>query len=117
MYKIDAIVRPERTNLVIEALEEAGCTGYHLFNITGAGQQKGVEVFTGRGAGTAIRTALPKTLISTVVAEEMKEGAIEAILSSARAGEEGAIGDGKIFITRIDEVIRVSSGERGTAAI
>ena len=117
MYKIEAIVRPERTNLVIEALEEAGCNGYHLYNITGAGQQKGVEVFTGRGAGTAIRTALPKTLISTVVAAEMKDAAVDAIISAARAGEKGAIGDGKIFITRIEEVIRVSSGERGTAAI
>ena len=117
MYKIDAIVRPERTNLVIEALGDAGCNGYHLFNITGAGQQKGVEVFTGRGAGTAIRTALPKTLISTVVTEEMKEAAVNAIITAARAGAEGAIGDGKIFITRVDEVIRVSTGERGTDAI
>ena len=117
MVKIEAIIRPERVNQVVQALEDIGCKGFHFVNVTGQGQQQGVEVFTGRGAGTAIRTALPKTLISTVVAEEMKEGAIEAILSSARAGEEGAIGDGKIFITRIDEVIRVSSGERGTAAI
>ena len=117
MIKIEAIVRPERVNLVLTALEEAGCTGYHLFNITGAGQQRGVEVFTGRGAGTVVRTALPKTMITTVVADDMKAAVIEAILEVARTGEEGAIGDGKIFISGIDDVVRVRTGESGSVAL
>jgi nitrogen regulatory protein PII len=117
MIKIEAIVRPERVNLVLTALEEAGCTGYHLFNITGAGQQRGVEVFTGRGAGTVVRTALPKTMITTVVADGMKAAVIEAILAVARTGEEGAIGDGKIFISGIDDVVRVRTGESGDVAL
>ena len=117
MIKIEAIVRPERVNLVIDALKDVGCTGYHLFNIHGAGQQGGVEVFTGRGAGTATRSALPKTLLTVVVSDANKEGVIQAIIDSARSGEEGAIGDGKIFITEISDAIRVRTGERGDDAI
>ncbi|NQW16519.1 MAG: P-II family nitrogen regulator [Chloroflexi bacterium] len=117
MIKIEAIVRPERVNLVIAALEDAGCTGYHLFNITGAGQQRGVEVFTGRGAGTVVRTALPKTLISTVIPDDMKDSVIEAIVGAARSAGDGAIGDGKIFISKMDEVVRVRTGESGDIAL
>ena len=117
MIKIEAVVRPERVNLVVDALEDAGCAGYHLFNIHGAGQQGGVEVFTGRGAGTTTRSALPKTLITIVVSDAKKDSVIEAIISSARTGEEGAIGDGKIFITEIADAIRVRTGERGDSAI
>ena len=117
MIKIEAIVRPERVNLVVDALEGAGCAGYHLFNIHGAGQQGGVEVFTGRGAGTVTRSALPKTLITVVVNDASKESVIEAIISSAKTGDEGAIGDGKIFVTEISDVVRVRTGERGDNAL
>jgi nitrogen regulatory protein P-II 1 len=117
MIKIEAIVRPERVNLVVDALESAGCAGYHLFNIHGAGQQGGVEVFTGRGAGTATRSALPKTLITVVVSDASKDSVVEAIIDAAKTGEEGAIGDGKIFITEISDVIRVRTGERGDSAL
>lgn len=117
MIKIEAIVRPERVNLVVDALADAGCAGYHLFNIHGAGRQGGVEVFTGRGAGTVTRSALPKTLITVVVSDAKKDSVIEAITSSARTGEEGSIGDGKIFITEISDAIRVRTGERGDDAI
>lgn len=117
MIKIEAIVRPERVNLVVDALEAAGCAGYHLFNIHGAGRQGGVEVFTGRGAGTATRSALPKTLITIVVSDSSKESVIDAIVGAARTGEEGAIGDGKIFISVISDAIRVRTGERGDEAI
>ncbi len=117
MIKIEAIVRPERVNLVVDALEAAGCAGYHLFNIHGAGQQGGVEVFTGRGTGTATRSALPKTLITVVVSEASKDSVVAAIIDSAKTGEEGAIGDGKIFITEISDAIRVRTGERGDSAL
>lgn len=117
MIKIEAIVRPERVNLVVAALEDAGCVGYHLFNIHGAGRQGGVEVFTGRGAGTATRSALPKTLITIVISDASKESVIDAIVNAARTGEEGAIGDGKIFVTELADAVRVRTGERGDAAI
>ena len=117
MIKIEAIVRPERVNLVVDALVEAGCGGYHLFNIHGAGKQGGVEVFTGRGTGTATRSALPKTLITIVISDSQKDAAIEAIIGSAKTSEEGAIGDGKIFVSEVSDAIRVRTGERGDDAL
>ena len=72
MIKIEAIIRPERINSVTEALEQAGCSGFHYQNVTGQGQQGGVEVFTGRG-GKMARAAVSKTLLVTVVPKEMKE--------------------------------------------
>ena len=117
MLKIEAIVRPERINQVTEALESAGCGGFHFQNVTGQGKQRGIEVFTGRGTATARRTSLPKTLLVTVVRDEMKEAAIEAILGAARADDEGAIGDGKIFISQISEVVRVRTDERNEEAL
>jgi nitrogen regulatory protein PII len=66
VIKIEAIVRPDPINIVIEALNEVGCRGFNVQNINGRGQQKGVEVFTGRGTTTATRTSLPKALITTV---------------------------------------------------
>ena len=117
MIKIEAIVRPERINLVVEAIEAAGCRGYHFENVTGRGQQGGIEVFTGRGGATAHRTALPKTMLVTVVKNEDKDKIVQAILKAARSDREGAIGDGKIFISPVSEVIRVRTGERNEAAL
>ena len=76
MIKIEAVVRPERVNVVVDALVDAGCGGYHVSNVTGKGTQQGVEVFTGRGATTTTRAALPKTVITTVVADDMKDAVI-----------------------------------------
>ena len=117
MIKIEAIVRPERINQVTAALEEVGCRGFHYQNVTGQGQQRGIEVFTGRGGTTATRSSLPKTLLVTVVPDEMKETVISTIINSARSGGEGAIGDGKIFISPVTEVVRVRTGERDAAAL
>lgn len=117
MIKIEAIVRPERTGDVVEALDKAGCGGYNYVNVTGRGNQQGIEVFTGRGASTTRRTALPKVLITTVVSDDKKEAVVQAIIGAARSGEEGDIGDGKIFITPVTEVIRVRTGERDGAAL
>ena len=117
MIKIEAIVRPDRVNIVIDALDAVGCRGFNVQNVNGRGQQQGVEVFTGRGALTTTRTSLPKALISTVVQEADKEKIIEAIVNSAKSSEEGAIGDGKIFITSVEDAIRIRTGERGGEAI
>jgi nitrogen regulatory protein PII len=117
MISIEAIVRPERVNQVAEALEQAGCQGFYYYNITGQGRQRGVEVFVGRGGQMARRSAVPKTLIRTVVPDEMKEAVVAAIIDAARGPGEGAIGDGKIFVSPVSDVIRVRTGERDEAAI
>ncbi len=116
MIKIEAIVRPERINQVTDALEQAGCAGFHYQNVTGQGQQRGVEVFTGRG-GRMAKAAVSKTLLVTVVPDELKDAAIEAIVDAARTPPDGQIGDGKIVTTRIEDAVRVRTGETGDSAI
>ena len=105
--------------LVEEAAEvvEAGVGGYHVLNVTGKGTQQGVEVFTGRGASTTTRAALPKTVITTVVRDGAKDAVVEAIISASRTGSDGQIGDGKIFVSPVSEVIRVRTGEKDEAAL
>ncbi|MEK9675218.1 MAG: P-II family nitrogen regulator [Chloroflexota bacterium] len=117
MIKIEAIVRPDRVNIVIDALDAVGCRGFNVQNVNGRGQQQGIEVFTGRGATTATRTSLPKAMITTVVQEADKEKIVDAIIGAAKSSEDGAIGDGKIFISPVSEVIRVRTGERNDAAL
>jgi nitrogen regulatory protein P-II 1 len=114
MLKIEAVFRPERVNTVSNALLDAGVTGFHYQNVTGQGQQQGVEVVTGRGGQSRTRSAVPKTLLVTVIPDDKKDAVVEAIISSTRSGE---IGDGKIFISKVDEVIRVRTGESGEEAI
>jgi nitrogen regulatory protein PII len=117
LIKIEAIVRPDRINLIVEALDEVGCGGFNVQNVNGRGQQQGVEVFTGRGASTATRTSLPKALITIVIPDADKEKIIQTILNSAKSSAEGAIGDGKIFVSPVTDVIRVRTGERDEAAL
>ena len=117
MLKIEAVVRPERTSTVLEALTAAGVKGYSYWNITGKGQQEGVEVFTGRGGHLSHRAALPKTMIMTVVPDDMNETVVDAIIDAARTSGEGAIGDGKIFITVVEDAVRVRTGETGESTV
>ncbi len=117
MIKIEAIVRPERIGDVVAALDEAGCGGYNYVNVTGRGNQQGIEVFTGRGASTIRRMALPKVMITTVVSDDKKEEVVNAIVGAARSADEGNIGDGKIFVSPVAEVVRVRTGERDSAAL
>ncbi len=117
MIKIEAIVRPERINDVTAALEAIGCGGFHFANVTGQGQQRGVEVFTGRGAALTHRSSLPKTLLVTVIREDQKDAVLEAIIEAARSSEEGAVGDGKIFVSTVNEVVRVRTRERDLDAL
>ena len=114
MIKIEAIFRPERVNAVSTALEESGISGFHYQNVTGQGQQKGIEVVTSRGGQTATRSAVAKTLLVTVVEDDKKDAVVEAIVSATRSGE---IGDGKIFVSPVQDVIRVRTGETGDSAI
>ena len=117
MIRIDAIIKPERVNVVLQAMSEAGCTGFTYSNVTGRGNQDGVEVFTGRGSSTQNRSSVPKVLVTTVTEKSNQKKVVDAIISAARTNEEGQIGDGKIFISEISEVIRVRTGESGEKAI
>ena len=116
MIKIEAIIKPERANSIGLALEEAGVGGYFLSNVSGKGNQKGVEVTIGRGTTKITRSSVPKTIITTVVDDSQKKKVLEILLDNAKTGE-GEIGDGKIFITKIEEAIRVRTSESGKEAL
>lgn len=112
MLKIEAIVRPESLDAVVEALGALGHAGLNIAEVRGHGRQKGMkELFRGREYENRF---VPKVKIEVVVKDEMAEAAIEAVIA---AGRTGRIGDGKIFTSPIAEAIRVRTGERGEAAI
>ncbi|MBN33004.1 MAG: hypothetical protein CL906_03655 [Dehalococcoidia bacterium] len=116
MIKIEAVIRPEMASSIGELLEEAGVGGYYMTNVTGKGNQKGVEVLTGRGTSAITRAAIPKTLITTVVSDELKDKVVNILISGAKSGE-GSIGDGKIFISKIEEAVRIRTNEKGKKAL
>jgi nitrogen regulatory protein P-II 1 len=112
MKKIEAIIKPFKLDEVKEALQEVGLQGITVLEAKGFGRQKGhTELY--RGAEYVV-DFLPKVKIELVVDDNMAERAVDAILQAAHTGR---IGDGKVFITHVDEAIRVRTGERGTEAI
>ena len=112
MKMVMAIVKPFKLDDVREALAEAGVTGITVTEVKGFGRQKGhTELY--RGAEYVV-DFLPKIKIETVVTDERLEAVIEAIQQAAGTGK---IGDGKIFVTSIDQVIRIRTGEVGADAI
>lgn len=112
MKKIVAIIKPFKLDEVREALSEIGVSGLTVTEVKGFGRQKGhTELY--RGAEYVV-DFLPKIKIEVVVAASMLDAAIEAIVKTARTGK---IGDGKIFVTSVEQVIRIRTGETGEAAI
>ena len=112
MKKIEAIIKPFKLDEVKEALQEIGIQGITVLEAKGFGRQKGhTELY--RGAEYVV-DFLPKVKLEVVLDENNVEQAIEAIKAAA---ETGRIGDGKIFVSKIDEVIRIRTGERGSNAI
>lgn len=112
MKRIEAIFRPDRLPLVKQALEDIGHAGITVIEVRGHGVQKGV-LQQWRGQEYAI-DLLPKTMVIVVVQDEAAEDTMEAIASAAQTG---AIGDGKIFVTDVAQVMRIRTGERGPAAV
>jgi len=112
MLKIEAVIQPAKLDAVKDALLEAGIEGITILEARGHGRQKGHSEFY-RGREYTI-DLLPKVKIELVVNDGLKDKAVQAILSAARTGH---IGDGKIFISRIDEAIRIRNDERGENAI
>jgi nitrogen regulatory protein P-II 1 len=112
MKKIEAIFKPFKLDEVREALSEIGISGLTVTEVKGFGRQKGhTELY--RGAEYVV-DFLPKVKIEVVIPDTMLEQAVEAIIKSARTGK---IGDGKIFITSVSQVIRIRTGETDEAAI
>ena len=112
MKKIEAIIKPFKLDEAREALSEIGVSGLTVTEVKGFGRQKGhTELY--RGAEYVV-DFLPKVKIEVVLPESMLERAIEAIVKAARTGK---IGDGKIFVTGVDQVIRIRTGETNEAAI
>jgi nitrogen regulatory protein P-II 1 len=112
MKKIEAIIKPFKLDEVREALSEIGVTGLTVTEVKGFGRQKGhTELY--RGAEYVV-DFLPKVKIEVVVAAGLVDKVIEAILGAARTGK---IGDGKIFVCPVEQVIRIRTGEAGEAAI
>ena len=112
MKKIEAIIKPFKLDEVREALSEVGIAGLTVTEVKGFGRQKGhTELY--RGAEYVV-DFLPKLKLELVVADANAERAVEAIIKAARTGK---IGDGKIFVTNVEQVIRIRTGESGEAAI
>ena len=112
MQKIEAIIQPSKLDAVKDALVEAGVSGMTIFEARGHGRQKGhTEFYRGREYAVDL---LPKIKLEIVVPDALLEAAVAAIANTARTGR---IGDGKIFISRIDEAIRIRNDERGEIAL
>ena len=112
MKLVTAVIKPFKLEEVREALGEVGVSGLTVTEVKGFGRQKGhTELY--RGAEYVV-DFLPKVKIEVVIEDNLVERAIEAI---QRAAHTGRIGDGKIFVTNVEEVIRIRTGERGSEAI
>jgi nitrogen regulatory protein P-II 1 len=112
MTKIEAVIQTSKLDAVKAALHEIGVEGMTVLEARGHGRQKGhTEFYRGREYTVDL---LPKIKLEMVLADDMVERAVDTIVAAARTGQ---IGDGKIFLSRVDEVIRIRNQERGVAAL
>jgi nitrogen regulatory protein P-II 1 len=112
MLKIEAIIQPAKLDIVKEALIEAGIEGITILEARGHGRQKGhTEFYRGREYTVDL---LPKVKLEIIITDDLKDKVIQAILGAARTGH---IGDGKIFISKVEDAIRIRNDERGDSAI
>jgi nitrogen regulatory protein P-II 1 len=112
MVKLEAIIQPSRLDAVKDALTDLGVEGMTISDVRGHGRQKGhSEVYRGREYSVDL---LPKVKLELVLSDNLAEAATDAIIKAASTGK---IGDGKIFISRVDEVIRIRNQQRGVAAL
>ena len=106
MVMIRAVVRPEKSAEVMQALQEAGFPAVTKIEVFGRGKQQGLLL------GKVLYDELPKEMLLLVVPEKDKDAAVRTILATARTAEKGAHGDGKIFVSAVDEVYTISSGSK-----
>jgi nitrogen regulatory protein PII 1 len=106
MIMIRAIVRPEKVDEVLSALMYAGYPSVTKMDVFGRGKQRGMKI------GEITYDELPKELILTVINDEDKDFVIDTVIKAARTGSKGAHGDGKIFISAVEEAYTISSGQK-----
>ena len=109
MIMVRAIIRPEKTDDVLAALMDAGFPAVTKMDVYGRGKQRGMKI------GEVTYDELPKEMIFTVIKDSDKDYVVKIIMQAARTGSKGAYGDGKIFVSPVDEVYTVSSGRKDTA--
>ena len=109
MIMIRAIVRPEKADDVMAALMEAGYPSVTKYAVAGRGKQRGIKI------GEVTYDELPKTMLMSVIKDEDQDFVIDIVMQAARSGKSGHFGDGKIFVSQVDEVYTISSGARDTA--
>ena len=108
MIMVRAIVRPEKADDVLAALMDAGFPAVTKFSVAGRGKQRGIKI------GEVTYDEIPKMQIMTVVSEKDKEYVVKTIVDAARTGGKGNFGDGKIFVSPVDEMVTISSGVKET---
>jgi|SRR5262245_17263901 len=112
MKKIEAVIRPIKIDAVKEALSEIGIAGMTVTDVRGYGRQRGrTERYRGN---TYVVNLLPKVKVEFVVPDDRADEVVEVVLEASRTGE---IGDGKVFVSTVEEAIRIRTGERGEAAL
>ncbi len=109
MLMIRSIIRPEKVDNTLAALMEAGFPAVTKMSVVGRGKQRGIKI------GEITYDEIPKELLITVVPSRDKDFVIKTIIKAAKTGEKGAFGDGKIFVTPVEEVYTISSGVKETA--
>ncbi len=108
LIMVRAIVRPEKVDAVLAALLDAGFPAVTKFSVAGRGKQRGIKI------GEVTYDEIPKVLLMSTVDEKDKDFVIKTIMDVARSGSAGAFGDGKIFITPVEEMYTISSGVKET---
>lgn len=109
MVMIRSIVRPEKVDAVLAALMEAGYPAVTKVSVVGRGKQRGIKI------GEITYDEIPKEMLLTVVPDRDKDFVIKTVMKIARTGEKGSFGDGKIFVSTVNEVYTVSSGVKETS--
>jgi len=110
MIMIRAIIRPEKADVVLAALMDAGFPAVTKYSVAGRGKQRGIKI------GEVTYDEIPKTMLMSVIQEEDKDFVINTIMNTARSGAKGAFGDGKIFISDVECAYTISSGVKEGAA-
>ena len=109
MIMVRAIVRPERADSVLAALMDAGFPAVTKYSVAGRGKQRGIKI------GEVTYDELPKEMLMTVIRAEDQDFVVKTIMEAARSGKKGAFGDGKIFISPVQDVYTISSGVKEPA--
>ncbi len=107
MLLIRSIIRPEKKEAVLAELSKSGFHAATVMDVVGRGKQKGIKI------GSMVYDEIPKTLILMAVQDTDKDKVIDVILKTARSGDKGAFGDGKIFVSPVEEAYTISSGLKG----